>query len=325
MTDYLRKDTFQKGDDVPVAMQLVRDPISPTATGVPFVQADFASIAWTLLRIYRGKKAIVTGYDALALTVSSVVFDTMQAWSLNTVGYNFRHVIDETILFPVAEYQSVYDFVLTNGESFAKYVPFSYTGPVDFGALADSSLIPVGPTGPTGPAGPGAAALFVGTGTVTVANTVTETTLIGAGLGTLDVAASTYLAGEEFTIRGWGVYSTKATGPGNISIDVELGSEVIAEFTPVECNGAQVNAPWWTELHLIRCSDGVSGVVTGYGQLVIGFNGGDMLTVPIAVGPTTISSAAAKTPNVTAQWSLADASNSFACYGVKTDPIGAPA
>lgn len=138
---------FEKGDDVPVALALERDAASPLVAGVPYVRSDFTSVTWTLVRVYRGKKTIPEGCDAVALDKSTVLVNTMQGWSLDTIGYNFRHVIDESVLFPVADYESWYDFVLTSGESFVECVKFPYRG-ADFGEMDGGSV--GGEQGPPG-------------------------------------------------------------------------------------------------------------------------------------------------------------------------------
>lgn len=67
--------------------------------GSYLTRADVASIAYTIYEWQASKpddrSTTVTGHSAVALTVSSVVYDTLQddtAWSKDNTGYNFRFV-----------------------------------------------------------------------------------------------------------------------------------------------------------------------------------------------------------------------------------------
>src|SRR5207247_672231 len=62
-------------------------------------------------------------------------------------------------------------------------------------------------------------ALFTGTQTVTVANTVTETSLMPTGQGSLTLPAAYLTAGKTVRFRCKGFWSTKAVGPGNITFN----------------------------------------------------------------------------------------------------------
>ena len=67
--------------------------------------------------------AAVTGHDAVSLIVSSVVYDTLQTgglWTIDAVGYNFRHQIsvNQNEAFPKAGtlYQVRYELTPTTGQ-----------------------------------------------------------------------------------------------------------------------------------------------------------------------------------------------------------------
>ncbi len=462
---------FEKGDDVPVALALERDAASPLVAGVPYVRSDFTSVVFTLLRLYRGKIGAVEDYESVTLEKNDCLYNTMQGWSLDTIGYNFRHVIDESILYPVADYIACYDFTLTSGESFTEYVKFPYRGPVDFGALAtsftgtpgpagqdgtgfdfkeawssstqyavndvvlyqnalwlatavNSNVTPVagddwavflpagtGTTGNTGPAGPGytatstssrsigitptswttqsglaytvgarvrvsssasptnwaegivlsyssttlsvdvdkingsgtfaswniniagepgeqgeeasatASILFTQTATVTVENTTTKTTLIGAGSGTNEIAALSSLAGDKFYIDAAGYYSTKLNSPGTATIEFSFGTEVVLAFPAAALIGGKSNARWKLNATMTRRTVGSSGLVVAEGELSIDISG---VTVSF-VGTTsalTMTTVDARTPTLTVQWSTADSSNSWKCQQYEFSKAG---
>jgi hypothetical protein len=67
--------------------------------------------------------AAVTGHDDVALDVGDVIFDTLQMgvlWTVDEIGYNFRHEIDvsEDEAFPKAgaRYQVRYEITPTSGQ-----------------------------------------------------------------------------------------------------------------------------------------------------------------------------------------------------------------
>lgn len=57
-------------------------------------RADVAEIEYS---IYERDRRVVAGHDGVALHVRDVLFDSLQncgSWSLDDVGYNFRHIFD---------------------------------------------------------------------------------------------------------------------------------------------------------------------------------------------------------------------------------------
>jgi len=97
------------------------------ATDSAITQADLSSIAcsiYTLDPDDTDAQTVVTGHDDTAVTVSSVVFDTLQTddsrWTVDTTGYNFLHEIDVSSneAFPVrgAEYLVHYELTPTSGQ-----------------------------------------------------------------------------------------------------------------------------------------------------------------------------------------------------------------
>ena len=66
----------------------------------PIVQADVASAEYSLYRLDHqdaDSRQAVTGHDGVSLTVSEVIFNSLQTdslWTVDSTGYNFRHVLD---------------------------------------------------------------------------------------------------------------------------------------------------------------------------------------------------------------------------------------
>ena len=59
------------------------------AEGTPLLQANLSAIAITVTDITTGTATLAT----TTLTVSSVIFDTLQGWEVDNVGYNFRYTV----------------------------------------------------------------------------------------------------------------------------------------------------------------------------------------------------------------------------------------
>lgn len=64
---------------------------------VALEQADVDAITYTIDELDQHDASagtVVEGHEDVALVVSAVVFDTLQAWSVDDTGYNFSHEVD---------------------------------------------------------------------------------------------------------------------------------------------------------------------------------------------------------------------------------------
>jgi len=145
----------------------------------------------------------------------------------------------------------------------------------------------------------------------TVADTVTETSIIGT-LRTGDTAqiAANYLAvGDVIRVRLTGIASNTATPTLNIIL--KIGSTEIVSSGAITTASGLSNNVITVEATLTVRSIGASGTVIGMGSLMIDdthyplFNSSDITTV------VTIDTTAAQTVDVTATWGTASASNTI--------------
>ena len=91
------------------------------ADGVNLVQADVAAIEYSIYLLDDGDpdaRTAVSGHSEVALEVAGVVFDELQndaLWTVDAVGYNFRHVLDVATdpAFAVAGRRYLVEFQLT--------------------------------------------------------------------------------------------------------------------------------------------------------------------------------------------------------------------
>lgn len=72
-------------------------------------------------------------------------------------------------------------------------------------------------------------ALFVQTATVTIANTVTETSIIGTGVGSMTLAANFLQPGTMLRFTAIGIHT--ASGNPNVTINVKIGGTTVATGT----------------------------------------------------------------------------------------------
>lgn len=152
-------------------------------------------------------------------------------------------------------------------------------------------------------------ALFTQTQSVTVANTVTETTLIGTGVGSLVIPANTLQVG--MTVKGWALGFHSAVANPNIQVRVYFGSTVVLD-TGIVTSGNSTNAIWEARGFVTVRSIGVSGTVAAQGFYMEG-QGGPNLFGMVNTSTVTIDTTASQTINMTVQWGTASASNTITC------------
>lgn len=154
---------------------------------------------------------------------------------------------------------------------------------------------------------------FVSTADATVANTTTETTIIGTGTGmSQTIAAGEMAIGRTITVRTMGYVSS--TGSPTITFKMKHGTTVVATSPAITCTSltsAGVDVFFTITFRTI----GASGTVTVTGYAVV--NG---TTTPIVTaGTTTVDTTASKLLDVTATWSAASASNTITGQNTKID------
>jgi hypothetical protein len=96
------------------------------AAGANVQQSGVAAIEYSIYELDPCRPdnlTAVAGHDGVALTVANVIYNTLQTgglWTLDAVGYNFRHEIDVTTseAFPKAgvAYQIRYELTPTTGQ-----------------------------------------------------------------------------------------------------------------------------------------------------------------------------------------------------------------
>ncbi|MCI0353231.1 MAG: hypothetical protein L0Z53_27755 [Acidobacteriales bacterium] len=159
---------------------------------------------------------------------------------------------------------------------------------------------------------------FSQTADQTYANSTTETTLFGTGVGTLTLPANSLAIGKVIRITMSG-FAANVTG--NITIALKLGGTTIesalatAFTTPGGVCGFQIDA--WISVRAI----GASGSVVGGGRFEVfrvtnglfAAEGGGRVALGQTRAPVTVNTTTNLVIDVTADWSVANAGNTITC------------
>lgn len=153
--------------------------------------------------------------------------------------------------------------------------------------------------------------LFTSTASATVANTTTETSLIGSGVGSLTLAAGYFTAGKSLRFLVYGYLSDQIT-PNTLRIRAKFGSTAILDTGAQTPTGSLSNRFWGMECTITNRTTGVSGTVMAqcgwlYNTSAILVAQFDMVNTSTVTVDTTGTLAV----DVTAQWGGASASDTI--------------
>lgn len=164
---------------------------------------------------------------------------------------------------------------------------------------------------------------LVTTGSATVSNTTTETTLIGTvGRGSTTIESDSLVLGRAIVVTAGGVYSTQVA-PVTLRLKVKIGSVVVLDTGAQLPAGSLANRGWmlWG---LITCrTTGASGTVFGQGV----WNGATTALAAVQwdlenTTTSTIDTTADQTLDFTAQWAAGvAAADSITCSNLVIDLI----
>jgi len=156
--------------------------------------------------------------------------------------------------------------------------------------------------------------LFTSIVSVTVANTVTETSLITAGIGSTVLPADFFKIGKSLRIRMMGFHS--ATGNPNITIKIKLNSIVVLTTGAVVCGNGTDDLVFLDALITCRA---VGDLATGkimsqgyYRELCGGPNNFQLINNSFQFNDTTIQ----QTLDITVEWGTADPGNTITATNI---------
>lgn len=141
---------------------------------------------------------------------------------------------------------------------------------------------------------------------VTVANSTSETTVVGSGEGALTIQKNSFAVGKTFKISGKGFYSN--TGTPTLTLKVKAGSTVLLTSGAITTTTSASNRGFSFEGVLTVYSVGSSGTIHGQGEVV---EVGSAHTAMVNTSAVTLNTTANQALNVTVQWGAASASNTI--------------
>lgn len=146
---------------------------------------------------------------------------------------------------------------------------------------------------------------FVSTEDVTVANTITETTLLGAGNGSLTIPANSTGIGDRFAFSVQGIMSSMANP--TVRIQLKSGGVLLAD-TGARVIGNLVNSHWIIEGDVVTRSIGETGTATISGSFT---TSADDHFEFVNTVPVTIDTTINRVVEVTVIWGAAAAGNTI--------------
>jgi len=152
--------------------------------------------------------------------------------------------------------------------------------------------------------------LFSATGTATVANTTTETTLLGTVNGTKTLPTNFFTAGKKATIRVSGTIANTSTP--TINVKLKFGSTTIAETTATSLVTITGTHRFVAEFEVTCRSTGASGTLQAGGEFR--YFDGSTSEKAVEAAENLVSSFNTTTTHVvdvTATWGTADAANTI--------------
>lgn len=152
--------------------------------------------------------------------------------------------------------------------------------------------------------------LFVGTTTVTVANTVTETSLTDGGIGSLTLPANFLTVGRAIRIVGAGYHSN--VNGNTLRIRVKLGSTTLLD-TGAQGTTASTNDGFQLRAQIVCRSVGSSGTVMAQGEYkeYSGTPSSHDTFQLVNTSTTTVNTTISQAISITAEWGTASASNTI--------------
>lgn len=148
--------------------------------------------------------------------------------------------------------------------------------------------------------------IFAQTQTVTVGNTVTETTLVGTGQGSVTLPANFFFVGKSIRCKMLGYHSSTANP--TITIRFKLGGSTVATATGSSGNGS--NDAFAIEFYITCRSIGGTGTIFGQGQYAELHTGG-LVAGMATTATTTIDTTGTLAANITVEWGTAAAGNTI--------------
>lgn len=159
-------------------------------------------------------------------------------------------------------------------------------------------------------------AIFNATASATVANTTTETTLVGTGTGSLTLPVNFLAVAKAIEIEAWGTIATLVTP--TLRLKVKLGSTVVIDTTAATLLTITGTNLWSAKASIDCRTAGASGTVFGQGMAMYYTSATGIAGIASPNTTTsTVDTTATQAIDATATWGTASASNTITCTNFK--------
>jgi len=183
----------------------------------------------------------------------------------------------------------------------------------DGGAAVASDSYPVNRAGVTTRVLIPPSVLFISNADAVIANTVTETTLIATGTGSITIPAANLKVGTKFLIKAQGIISD--TGNPTFQLRVKLGTTLIGDGG-ASALGSISDDHWVLDLEFVVRSEGAAGTIMASGGFLTSQNDHfALVNTSTLVLDTTVN----QTVDITGQWGTANAANTVTAQIVEVD------
>lgn len=163
------------------------------------------------------------------------------------------------------------------------------------------------------------AGLFIQTANVAVANTVVETSIVGAGRGSMTIPADRLMAGTNIRIRARGVIADTATP--TLQLRIKIGATTYCDTGAIPLTALAGTHGWVIDADLTVRTAGAGG--TAIGAAIMNINSGTLIDMDTTNTVTTaLNTTTAQTVDVTIQWGTAAPANTLTCTNLTMELIG---
>ena len=164
---------------------------------------------------------------------------------------------------------------------------------------------------------------FLQTQAITVANTTTETTLLGTGVGSSTIDADMWYVGRMIKCKWWGHYSTHTTAPTmmfRLRLNGVAGTQLASSFVSTVSPQSSISEEYWEVEAYVYCSaTGATGTLLVQGRCTrLRDNATSVVTESFTFGATTgvtVDITTDKTLDLSVTWGTANANNTITCMG----------
>jgi len=165
------------------------------------------------------------------------------------------------------------------------------------------------------------ATLFTGTQVVTVANTGSESTLLGSGVGSLTIPSARQIVGANFRFKASGFWSTLAAVAGNMTMNLKCSSTVLATTGAIAVPLSLSNNYWDIVADITIFTVSGSGTMWTQGRMLTQIAANATQIAGMVTTSSQVITPLSSALNLTATWSVANALNTITCTNVALDSV----